>query len=223
MNGSRFFIPIQMFPNQKIWKCVNTCMAKWITTTFLLHPLMGEFWILKAPFSLKSWERGLQKQESKRGIFRCKILSQGTTCHKCEEGPLKATFATIAKTVWIEDYYKLQREVWFISCLTKKKKVNDKLLLPFAYLIRKGSQSWKQRRQNIFMCWISTWNRYAVESSFYRSRFLRNIYEGFLIVRVQRCTVSTPWCSETWGLQPVKITFLGHLFLMVARYSGNPS
>ena len=107
--------------------------------------------------------------------------------------------------------------------LPYEKKVNDKLLLPFAYLIRKGSQSWKQRRQNIFMCWISTWNRYAVESSFYRSRFLRNIYEGFLIVRVQRCTVSTPWCSETWGLQPVKITFLGHLFLMVARYSGNPS
>ena len=64
MNGSRFFIPIQMFPNQKIWKCVNTCMAKWITTTFLLHPLMGEFWILKAPFSLKSKEeRVTGKQE----------------------------------------------------------------------------------------------------------------------------------------------------------------
>ena len=50
-------------------------------------------------FIEKLRERGLQKQESKRGIFRCKILSQGNTCHKCEEGPLKATFATIAKTV----------------------------------------------------------------------------------------------------------------------------
>ena len=93
-----------MFQNQKISKCVNTCMAKWITT-FLLHPLMGEFWIFKSSLFNEKLRvvRGLLCGETKRGIFRCKILSQGNTCHKCK-GPLKGYTGDCSQNYfWIEN------------------------------------------------------------------------------------------------------------------------